>query len=335
MGTARHRESRGPAASTAICALTVRLAGSLFPRVGFPKGGWSGDTNPWDASELILNLISQISTDPSDDAGRTLAELERDKHMKSYRDDVKHAIAQQYARAIDSRFRPPTWKQALETLRNGRPSSVADLQALAMAHLHDLGSYIAATNVDAYKRFWNENASDQVITPKSENSSRNYLVELLRSLFRPQEVQVEPEVHMAFNKRSDIALSCPGMKLVVELKRDYHKDVWTAAENQLDRFYTKDPDAQGLGIYGVFWYGRRRPRAIPRPPNGMPLPKSGAEMVASINLSLRATRERVQAFVLDVSGPTDKIDSKAAQKRKVQGVRRKSSTSIPVRRRRS
>jgi hypothetical protein len=54
---------------------------------------------------------------------------------------------------------------------------------------------------------------------------------------------------MAGDKRADISVSLPAQKVPLELKRDYHRDVWSAAETQLDRFYTRDPDASGFDVY--------------------------------------------------------------------------------------
>jgi len=37
-------------------------------------------------------------------------------------------------------------------------------------------------------------------------------------------------------------------KDLCELKRDYHPDLWTAADQQLERFYVHDPNAKGFGV---------------------------------------------------------------------------------------
>lgn len=61
-------------------------------------------------------------------------------------------------------------------------------------------------------------------------------------------------------------------------KRDYHREVWTALDEQLERLYVHDPDAKGFGVYCVFWLGDNRPTAIPAPPKGMMRPQSAEEM---------------------------------------------------------
>jgi hypothetical protein len=73
-------------------------------------------------------------------------------------------------------------------------------------------------------------------------------------------------------------------RILCELKRDYHPDLSTAPEQQLEGFYAHDPEAKGFGIYGVLWFGEKRPSPIPKYPNG--------------------SNSRLAVIVIDVSGPS-------------------------------
>ena len=107
----------------------------------------------------------------------------------------------------------------------------------------------------------------------------------------------------AADKRADIVASVPRMKLVVELKRDYHSAVWVAIEEQLERFYTRDPEAQGYGIYVVLWFGTKRTSAIRIPPSPYKRPDSASEMQGILqSLIPDGKRHKVGVVVLDVSG---------------------------------
>ncbi len=86
------------------------------------------------------------------------------------------------------------------------------------------------------------------------------------------------EGHMVADNRADISLAMPLRKILAELKRDYHADVWTAADRQLERCYVHDPESQGFGVYVVFWFGGRRTSGIPKPPGDVARPKAAAEM---------------------------------------------------------
>jgi hypothetical protein len=302
-GFARPQGGEGTVHSIQQIEQILRLIFSRYPRTTYPTGGWGGDTNPWDATEYALKMIALLSANPSAEAAEALKRLSVDPSSNSYVSDIKHAIAQQKVRMIDEGFLQPSWADTVATLANGRPAGVADLHALVVDQLEDLGLYIAAANVDVFKRFWNEDSYGRTRSPKSEESCRDYLVELLTSRTKAQGIVVEPEGHMAADKRADIVALLPGMKLVVELKRDYHPEVWNSIQDQLERFYTRDTEAKGFGIYVVFWFGEKRGQSIPRPPKPFDLPRSAKEMQVQLESLISPDhRSKIAVAVLDVSG---------------------------------
>lgn len=125
----------------------------------------------------------------------------------------------------------------------------------------------------------------------------------MRPSLLPLGITVEPEGHMVADKRADISVAMPSSKVLCELKRDYHAEVWTAIEGQLERFYAHDPDARGFGVYCVFWFGDKRPQPIPTPPNGGTRPQSANEMERMLrDLVPPDMRQRLAVIVIDVSG---------------------------------
>jgi hypothetical protein len=238
--------SGGP--SPLVLEYSAALAAAAFKRARPPEIGWSGDTNPWDATDYVLGVLRMLSSTTSVDGAQALERLLKDPATAEFHDDIRHAIAIQKTRRVDALFSQPTWSESLETLANGTPANIADLHALAISHLTDLCGIIASSNTDIYKRFWNEDTHGKPQSPKVEESCRDVLVDLLRVRLHPHGLSVEPEGHMANDKRADIAIFRPSMKLVIELKRDRHDEVWAAIETQLERFYTRDPEANGYGI---------------------------------------------------------------------------------------
>jgi hypothetical protein len=204
----------------------------------------------------------------------------------------------------EAQYVQPTWKQTIAALFRDIPASVTDLHALVVDHFREIKERILFTNTDIYKRFWNEDSRGRIDHPKPEESCRDVLVDLLRQRLALLGIVVEPEGHMVSDKRSDIAVFLAEKKIVVELKRDYHVEVWTAAENQLDRFYTRDPEASGYGIYAVFWFGPKRRGNIPKPPNGVSLPQNAEEMESALRSALPLEKaNKIAVLVIDVSGP--------------------------------
>ncbi|WP_194477538.1 hypothetical protein [Bradyrhizobium sp. CCBAU 53338] len=96
---------------------------------------------------------------------------------------------------------------------------------------------------------------------------------------------------------------------------------WYAHTTQLDRLYTADPEASGYGIYGVFWFGPKRPRKIPARPDGGRSPSTAMEMLEILTGMIPAQkREKLSVVVLDVSGP-------AGAQKNPKGNRLKTSSS--------
>ena len=82
----------------------------------------------------------------------------------------------------------------------------------------------------------------------------------------------------------------------IEIKRNSHRELWSAIRNQLiERYATR-----GHGIYLVFWFG---PKCTPRPPSGdrPAIPDNLREQLEAI-LSTEV-RRRILVRVIDVSAP--------------------------------
>jgi hypothetical protein len=66
-----------------------------WPPIGHPMGGWTGDNNPWDASEFIGAVIDSIGASNTKDASDALDRLSADHRTAAYRDRIKHIRASQ------------------------------------------------------------------------------------------------------------------------------------------------------------------------------------------------------------------------------------------------
>ncbi len=281
----------------------IQLLGELFPNVSHPTGGWSGDTNPWDASEYFSFLVGTLSAVPTAAATQSLERLVADPHLVSYKSLLQRSLGEQRRVRLDVEYDRPTWFQAVQALSNKAPATVSDFHALLSAYLRDFRHEIAHGNTDIWKMFWNVDQYSRAEEPRPEEACRDALVTLLRQRLAPLGIQMEPEGHMAGDKRADISAVMPGKKILCELKRDYHADLWTAMEGQLERFYAHDPESKGLGFYIVFWFGDKRPTSIPKAPRGMEPPTSAQDLEAKL-LSILPPEmaARLKVIVIDVSG---------------------------------
>ena len=86
----------------------------------------------------------------------------------------------------------------------------------------------------------------------------------------------------------------------VEVKKNNHRDLWTAIHNQLIKLYASDPKTGGYGIYLVFWFG---PRFTQAPPQGSK-PYDPRELKRRLEETLSEEEARkITVCVIDVSRP--------------------------------
>jgi hypothetical protein len=307
----RHHHTKFSEFTAEQMEFVIAFIAERYPKTSRPSGVTVGRHNPWDASDIVANALASLSAKVDDVAHAALQRLAVHPSLASYAPQVQHLLAQQRMRRIDAAHALPDWRAAAQTLLNHAPASAQDLHALVLHHIEAVCKQIAHDNDDSYRYFWNEDSHGRVKSPKTENTARKALIDLLRPRLLPFGLIVEPEGEMARGKRADIVVFGRDIKCPIELKRDYHADVWTAAENQLDRFYTPDPQASCHGIYGVFWYGDRRGARIPAPPAGAPRPRTAAQMQQQLySLLPEFLRAKIAIVVIDVSGeiPADRRD---------------------------
>ena len=71
----------------------------------------------------------------------------------------------------------------------------------------------------------------------------------------PLGISAEAEGRYADEKRADIKVSAQGHHIPVEIKREMHRDLWKAIQNQLIARYTRELASDSYGIFLVFWFG--------------------------------------------------------------------------------
>jgi hypothetical protein len=92
-----------------------------------------------------------------------------------------------------------------------------------------------------------------------ENTARNRIVDRLQGRMTALGLSVVIERHMSGGNRCDITASATidgaNRLLVIEVKGQWNKELYTAASRQLDQRYAVHPDAAKQGIYLALWYG--------------------------------------------------------------------------------
>ena len=84
----------------------------------------------------------------------------------------------------------------------------------------------------------------------------------------------------------------------VEIKRDRHRELWSARRDQLIKKYASDPDTGGHGVYRVFWFGDDKVQSSPSGSR----PSNPQELKEWLEASLTEDERRgISVLVVDVS----------------------------------
>ena len=277
--------------------LLVRLVGSTVGPDEQWKEGW-GVTPAMEASRLVGYLIQRLAASPAKDASTALANLLADPALSPWHEVLSRAQDEQRVIRRDAGYRHPEIAQVCQTLNGGTPANAADLAALLMDRLEELALQIRTGNTDDWRQYWNE-PHGQSPTPKHEDRCRDMLLSTLRQQLPPA-VDAQPEWHYANDKRADIRVSCRDFQVPVEVKKNMHRDLWSAMRNQLIPKYTTDPETGGYGIYLVFWFGKK---GTPPPPKGDP-PANAKDLEERLQATLSPVEARkISVCVIDVSQP--------------------------------
>jgi len=294
-GRRYHEDNEGSPAFLSVDQLawliaTFRL---LWPDIARPTSVTTGDTNPWDASEHIRALISRLGSDVSAEAVLALARL-RDAPEDGYTWTLRTVAAEQRQKQADEAYTPPRLDQIRTVLDGGPPGSVSDLRAIVADEIRELGRRLRGSSEDEIGLFWTDDAS-----PRTENDCRDRVVALLRGYLAPLSIYPANEADMPQGKRADIVFQHGGFFVPVEAKRQQHPNLWAAIEDQLEAFYTGHWQAEGLGLFLVFWFGAGYP--VPARPGDGAKPGSATELEAMLDQHPAVKAGRVEVAVLDFS----------------------------------
>jgi len=224
--------------------------------------------------------------------------------LASYRDFIRHQRAQHEKQQRDSRFTFALPEQVAEAIQNRALATPSDLLAFVVDHFNALARELTRTQRERFRAYWNESGRN-LIKPKREEVCSGLLAEDLQNRVQAQSLIVTVEHHMIADKECDlVVLQGTERLLPIEVKHHYHTELWTAWRTQLDRLYTRDAKAGGLGIYLVLWSGEAKGRRMPKLPHGLKRPASASELRSALeSLIPEGDRHRLRVVVVDILGP--------------------------------
>ena len=276
--------------------LLIKLIGTLFGPYT-KEGGLVG--LEWEASDLVGHLINRLASFPGPDASQALKELSSDESLRHWKDAIDRAWDSQRVLYRDTAYRHLDAEKILRTLSNEAPAGPADLAALVADRLEEIAVQIPASSTNDWRQYWNEDPHGQPENPKSENSCRDALLSDLKERL-PEGVDAQPEGRYAYDGRADIRVSYQDFSVPVEVKKNSHRDLWSAPRSQLAAQYASDPATGGYGIYLVFWFGREHTQSS----SDGTRPTTPEELQGQLQDTLtREETRKITVCVIDVSKP--------------------------------
>ena len=250
-------------------------------------------------SAAVDGLISQLALLADAEALKILAGLVNDPHLARWHSHLVRARERQHHLLRDLSYTHPDIKQVQRTLKDRAPANAADLAALLSDALKSIADHVRGASGNPWRQFWNEDRYGRPKSAKPEESCRDVLLELLVARL-PVEVDVAPEGRYAADTRADIRVFHDGYNVPIEIKKNEHRDLWSALQRQLIGQYTTDPATSGYGIYLVLWFG---PDETKPPPDG-PRPATPEELQEMLEKDLTDEQARkISVIVMDATRP--------------------------------
>ena len=290
-----------PRSNEAVLTLLIKHIGRLYPPFSLDSDseesiGAIEPINVLDLQGLLSNLVSITTAS----ASQAIDELVHDEHLRLWRSRLIDAAYSQNAHRREAQFHHADVHRIIDVLDNRGPVNAADLAALAVDKLSQIARNIRDGNTSDWRQFWNVDTHNRAQSPKPEDACRDALLSDLQSLVEPLGVDAQPEGRYADGKRADMRLSIGGFNIPVEVKKSCHRELWSAIRTQLIAKYTRDPGAEGYGIYLVLWFGNTA-HCRPTPSDHSP-PKNAQELENRLIETLSEDeRAKISVLVVDVS----------------------------------
>ncbi|MES3007092.1 MAG: hypothetical protein V4751_04900 [Pseudomonadota bacterium] len=267
-----------------------------WPEVELPSSYGTGDPPGETAYRFMREIPWRIGRDDPQMALAVLDKLLNDNRFASYRSDLLAVRATVVRKAAHRDYRAPSPAEISALLEKRSVASVEDLRALMVEVLTEAEAQIRHSETDKLSTYY---VGDKHVI---ENTARNRIVDELRSYMIAQRLSVAIEHHMAQSTRCDITVAemIEGRRrlLVIEVKGQWHLELFTAAAEQLDTRYASHPDAEQQGIYLVLWFGQNekvegRKNTKYKTPEGL--------RVALVNAMPLELHGRIDVVVIDLS----------------------------------
>lgn len=269
-----------------------------WPKVFLPDSWGTGSPEGETAYRFLCDLVWRIADDKPDKSIAVIDRMLGKLIFADFEAPLKSMRASAVSKFALLDFRVPNFSDVVDCLDHSHIVTVEDMRARLIEELDLLQSWLKGSETNPLSVFWP--GGKRV----DENTARNRVVEWLTPKFKALDSAMVIEHHMANDKRCDFTVSKQqngrSMLLVCEAKGQWHADIFTAVQLQLDRQYTIHPDAAKQGVYLAFWFGQQVAVAGKTTHSILSAAALKSKIEDTIPSQLRTL---IDVYVLDVSQP--------------------------------
>ena len=267
-----------------------------WPPVKLPSSHGSESPQNEKAYRFLTKLVYKFELIEPDEGICYIDELIASNTLSEVKDSLLHLRARCERRRRLSDFMRLKAKDVANALNTQVIASIYDLQAVILDNLDDIQKWVNGAPTTPLNQFY-ENGKNV-----NENTARDRIMDRLQGQVKSFEISINKEDAMPGDKRCDmtaeVKVSGKSLLLPIEVKGQWNRELYTAAENQLIRSYATHHQAHNLGIYLVLWYGT----ATPLVGNSKKSITSAEKLKIEIERKIsKENRPFVKVFVLDLA----------------------------------
>lgn len=230
----------------------------LWPKVHLPNQWGTGDPPEQTAYRFLTDIVWAIGRDKPMHAIPVLNDLLTDTRFADFTVPLKATKASALKKQALEGFEPPTPEDVTQMLDNQKIASVEDMRALLIEIFEEIQGWLNGSETDPVNLFYDKQ-SDGTFIRKDENGTTKIIADRLKQRCETLGLNVTIELHQRDSNRTDIGIlsNIAGQNalLVIEAKGQWHRELYTAAAEQLEARYSIHPSAARQGIYLVYWFG--------------------------------------------------------------------------------
>lgn len=278
-----------------------------WPAVYLPRISSTEDPLDERAYRLLSNLLNSLAGDTPEQSLPLLSRIISDPKFSAFRLDALHLSAVIKQKQALRDFEAPSPFEVIRFFDESKIASVEDLRQLILEKLDDLQAHLRHSEVNPLDAYYNYDKKEKKNKRIDENEARDRIIEFLQPRCSGLDIIIDKEQYMANSNRCDITakVSLDGQQklLVVEVKGQWHSELFTAASEQLYKRYSMHPNAADQGIYLILWFGVDE--VVAGKKNKFESARQLHEKVL-VEMSVEL-KGRIDVFVLDLSPRSQKL----------------------------